>query len=249
MKTDSKFHHCKTNDEIANAVFLLYPDLEDDIPVAYVSNLWFFGGLPFYVDESVLVPRFDTEMVLFETIKTAKAKAFANKLSSMPKDLKILDLCTGSGCIAVCIAKHLEVQVTASDISNKSLDVARKNARKHAVNIDFVPSDLFENIDEQFDIIVSNPPYLCTNEVGKDDRSVLREPKIALDGGEDGLCVYRKIAEQSKKHLADSGVLVLEIGATQANDVKTILQDAGFGDINVVKDTMGKDRVIICRKN
>ena len=234
----NKYHNCKTNDEIADAVFLLYPDLPDNQPIAYVSNLWYFYGLPFYIDENVLVPRFDTE-VLVDTAWDA--------LKSMSQ-AKVLDLCTGSGCIAVVLAKR-GINVTASDISDKALIVARKNAKMHDVNVDFIQSDLFENIDGVFDVIVSNPPYIKTSEIGKDDKSILSEPRIALDGGVDGLDVYRKIANQAQKYLVDGGKLVLEIGCKQANDVKTILQNQGFGDIKIIKDTMGQDRVVICRKN
>ena len=186
--------HPKNNDEIANAFDYLTPK---DYPIAYTARKWFFCGLQFYVTPDVLVPRVDTEVLVAEAAKC--------------KPKTVLDLCTGSGCIAIALAKKLpECQITAADISPAALEVARKNASTHKVKIKFVQSDLFENLlprplrvhpfvpkGNHFDLIVCNPPYIKTAEIGKYDASILHEPRIALDGGTDGLDFYRQIIKDA----------------------------------------------------
>ena len=194
-------------------------------PLAQRFGGAFFCELPFYVNRHVLIPRFDTELLVEEVIKNSKAGS------------SVLDLCTGSGCIAVVLAKH-DFLVTASDISRKALRVARRNARLHNASIKFVRSNLFENIKQKFDVIVSNPPYIKTSEIGKHDKSILFEPRIALDGGADGLKFYREIIKNSRGHL------FLEIGHELENDVKKLLHEGGFRDIKVVKDKQGLSRVV-----
>jgi len=198
-----------SNDDIANAYDHLTPS---NYPIAYKAKKWFFCGLPFFVNENVLVPRFETEALV------------AHVIASSAKQSSILDLCTGSGCIAVALAKQ-GFNVTATDIIN--LKVAKKNARLNKVKIKFIQSDLFTGA---FDIIVCNPPYIKTSDIGKHDKSILHEPRIALDGGTDGLDFYRKIIPQAK-----CNHIFFEVGdKSQAEQVKTLLQDANFCDIQII---------------
>ena len=193
--------------------------------------------MPFFVNKHTLIPRFDTEVLVESVIKHTK------------EGESILDMCTGSGCIAVVLAKH-GYAVTASDVSLRALNIAKKNAALNDVKVDFVKSNLFEKFyGKTFDAIVCNPPYIKTAEIGKHDKSVLHEPAKALDGGADGLDFYRKIGGQAALHLNDGGQIFLEISSEQLEDVKTILQSGGFCDIKVIKDARGLLRVINARKN
>jgi len=258
-KLAAEIKRAQNNDAIANAVMAVCPNLPDDYPVAYAAGRWFFYGLPFFVNENVLVPRFDTEVLAAEAIKIIQSAG------SQPnrKQLNVLDLCTGSGCIAAAIAKHTNAYVTAVDISEAALEVAHKNSLANGVRIRFLHGNLFEALDPQnstvsaehgihpnkFNLIVCNPPYIKTAELGKHDKSILAEPQIALDGGRDGLDFYRRIIEKAADYLCVGGFLALEVGYNQANECKNLLNAAGFSDINIVKDKGGHDRVVICRKN
>ena len=204
--------HLKSREEIADKFDHLTPK---EYPIAYVAKRWFFCGLPFYITPDVLVPRADTEG-LVDVIPQG--------------DFSILDLCTGSGCIAIALAKKGFRQIMASDICAKALKVAKKNAKLNGVKVKFIQSDLFENIKGQFDIVVCNPPYIKTDELGKYDKSTLHEPKIALAGGADGLDFYKRIITQ-----ADCRQIFFEVGGkTQAQEVKTLLQNSGYCDIKII---------------
>jgi len=207
-----------------------------NLPIQYKAGVTYFCETPFFVNKHVLIPRFDTEVLVEATILKLKNGA------------RVLDMCTGSGCIAVIHAKH-GFNVTAADISHKALKVARKNALLNDVNIHFVRSDLFNAIEGVFDAIVCNPPYVKTNEIGLQDASTLHEPRIALDGGTDGLDFYRRIASSAHRYLHDGGLLAFEIGYSQADEVQNILREKVFCDINVIKDHLGHNRVITCTKN
>lgn len=218
-------------------------------PIGYILNQKEFMGLCFEVDENTLIPRADTE-ILVE--KTEEIISIINKNNNKDK-INILDMCTGSGAIGISLAKRNQnVKATLCDISHKALEVARRNVRNLEVldRVETVESDLFENIrnSSDFEIIVSNPPYIRSNEVRtlmKDVREF--EPKLALDGGLDGLDFYRKITDKARKFLKDSGYLVFEIGHDQAEDVKKLFLEYGYKEIEVIKDLASKNRVI-CAK-
>ncbi len=205
-------------------------------PIQYVTNHQEFYGLDFYVDENVLIPQPDTEILVEEAIKVIREKN---------KKVKILDLCTGSGAIAICLAKEDNTEVTASDISENALEVAKRNLTLNHVQVKLEKSDLFENIHEEFDIIVSNPPYIETAMIEKLSSEVKAEPKMALDGGADGLDFYRKIVKNSRNHLSTNGYLIVEIGYNQKDDVIKIFEENNFNNIFCIKDYGQNDRVII----
>jgi release factor glutamine methyltransferase len=218
--------------------------LASGMPMQHITHRQEFMKMNFYVDENVLIPRPDTEILVEETIKIAK------RINAK----KILDLCTGSGAIAVSLAKYIEnSQITAIDISEKALNVANKNAKANGVEgqITFVKSNLFENLaNEKYDIIVSNPPYIKSEIIGKLDKEVQKEPKIALNGGLDGLDFYRKIIKEGYKFLKFNGYLCLEIGYDQKEDVITLLEDEKkYINIYSKKDLCNNDRVIISKLN
>ena len=209
------------------------------MPLQYITNKQEFMGLNFYVDENVLIPQPDTEILVEEIISKYKNK-----------QCKILDLCTGSGAIGISLAKNIEnSKVFATDISMKALQIAKLNAEKNLVHksMEFIESDMFENIKEQdFDIIVSNPPYIKTSIISKLDIEVQNEPYIALDGGLDGLKFYKIIIENSYKYLKENGQLFLEIGYDQKDDVIKILsKNKYYYDIYSKKDLGNNDRIIV----
>ena len=208
-------------------------------PLQYITHNQEFMNLNFYVDENVLIPQPDTEILVLQTINIIKQ--YENR------NIKVLDLCTGSGAIAISTAKAFEnqaVQVYASDISDKALEVAKKNAKKNDVHINFINSNMFENIDEKFDIIVSNPPYIETETIKKLSKDVQQEPHIALDGGFDGLEFYKIIASEYEKYLNDNGTLLLEIGYNQKQSVTELFRNR---NVECIKDLAQNDRVIIVK--
>ena len=211
-------------------------------PLQYITNKQEFMGLDFYVDENVLIPQPDTEILVEKAIEIAETT----------QKNKILDMCTGSGCIAISLAKKINTtQIIAVDISNNALNVANKNAINNNVEnkIKFINSDIFNNIEEKFDIIVSNPPYIETETINKLEIEVQNEPHLALDGGIDGLKFYKTIANNAFKYLNENGYLLLEIGYNQQNSVTQLLQDIGkYKNIETVKDLGGNYRIVIARK-
>lgn len=207
-------------------------------PIQYIIGKQEFMGIEFNVNKDVLIPQPDTEILVEETIKIAKEY---NKP-------KVLDLCTGSGAIAVSIKKYVpEAEVFASDISIKALQLAKINNIDN--NINFIESNLFENINNEFDIIVSNPPYIRTEEIKSLSKEVQNEPLIALDGGQDGLDFYRDIIKQAHNYLKSNGKLCLEIGDEQKDAITQILKsNFNYTNIKYYKDLQGNDRVIIVEK-
>ena len=211
-------------------------------PLQYITNKQEFMGLNFYVDENVLIPQPDTEILVEKAIEIAETT----------QKNKILDMCTGSGCIAISLAKKINnAQIIAVDISNNALNVANKNAINNNVEnkIKFINSDMFNNIEEKFDIIVSNPPYIETETINKLEIEVQNEPHLALDGGIDGLKFYKIIANNAFEYLNENGYLLLEIGYNQQESVTQLLQDTGkYKNIETIKDLGGNYRVVIARK-
>lgn len=212
------------------------------VPLQHITHQQEFMKMNFYVSKDVLIPRPDTEVLVEEVIKIAK------QINAK----KILDLCTGSGAIAVSLAKYIEgSQITATDISQKALEIAEKNAENNGVDkqIAFLASDLWEEIPkEKYDMIVSNPPYIRKEMLKSLQEEVQKEPEIALDGGWDGLDFYRKIIGQADEYLKYGGYLCLEIGYDQKIDVIDLIEQAEkYTDTYGKKDLYGNDRVIITK--
>lgn len=215
--------------------------LKQGEPVQYIIGKTEFYGLEFNVNSNVLIPQPDTEILVEEVIDIYN-KSFSN----YNENVTILDLCTGSGAIAVSLKKNLEnTEVFASDISIKALEIAKKNADKNNTEITFIESNLFENINTKFDIIVSNPPYIERVVLKTLSEEVKHEPVLALDGGEDGLDFYRKIAEEAKNYLKENGILAIEIGFDQKDSVTKLLEQEGYKDIYSKKDYSGNDRIVV----
>ena len=207
--------------------------------IQYITNEQEFMKLKFYVDENVLIPQPDTEIIVEKVIDEFK-----------DKELKILDLCTGSGTIAISLAKYIErCNILATDISSKAIQIAKLNAEKNQVHkkIEFVLSDMFEEIrKDKFDIIVSNPPYIKTEVIKTLDKQVQNEPKLALDGGINGLKFYEIISKNAYKFLNNNGKIYLEIGYDQKNDVIDLLKKTQkYKDIICIKDLELNDRLIV----
>lgn len=209
------------------------------IPIQYITNNQEFMNLNFYVDENVLIPQPDTETLVEEVINEYKEKK-----------CEILDLCTGSGAIAISLAKYInESNIVASDICMKALQIAKLNAEKNLVRkkIEFIESDMFNKIYKyDFDIIVSNPPYIKKKVIEKLDRQVKNEPYIALDGGADGLKFYKIIIENAYKYIKNEGKVFLEIGYDQKNELINLFKENNhYENIYSKKDLGGNDRIIV----
>ena len=215
------------------------------IPLQQLLRSQDFMGLSFFVNEHVLIPRQDTE-TLVECVLEDEKQGKLCRREGQP--LRILDLCTGSGCIGISLAEYLcNVQVTLSDISGEALAVAEENIRrlgKEAV-CRTVRSDLFENLEGGFDVIVSNPPYIKSAEIETLEPEVRdHEPRLALDGSEDGLLLYRRIGARAPEYLAAGGRIYLEIGWDQGAAVSEILTENGFTDTEIIRDLPGLERVV-----
>ncbi len=212
-------------------------DIKNGMPIQYITNKQEFMKLNFYVDKNVLIPQPDTEILVEKAIEIC---------NNHGNDIKILDLCTGSGAIGISIAKNIKnAKVYATDIKNTVIDIAKQNAKQNNVdNIEFIVSDMFENIQEKdFDIIVSNPPYIETDVIKTLPAEVRNEPIIALDGGKDGLKFYKIILSEYKKYLKKDGYLLLEIGYNQAKSVGELINL----NYSIIEDLAGNDRVIIIK--
>ena len=219
----------------AEEFFRLIERRSKRIPLSYVIGTRDFFGLTFKVDENVLIPEQETELLVEEVIKHSEGKS-------------VLDMCTGSGCIAISIALFGKPsKVAASDISEKALEVARENAKSlKAGEISFIQGDMFENVTDKFDIIVSNPPYIETGEIDElmpEVRDYI--PRLALDGDIDGLKFYRIISKEAVKKLNKNGRIFYEIGYNQSRAVASILLENGFTDVKIMKDYSGLDRIVM----
>ena len=222
---------------------LIKHDIEEIIsgkPVQYITNHQEFMGLDFFVNENVLIPQPDTETLVECCLE----------IINKNKICKILDLCTGSGAIAISLDKKIEkydnIKIYGADISEFALDVAIKNRDKLKSNIEFIHSDMFTNINEKFDLIVSNPPYIKREEIKSLAKDVQQEPLIALDGGLDGLDFYRVIKNEAKNYLNKNGYICLEIGYDQANDVKKLFEE-DYKGLKIIKDLSNNDRCVVCQ--
>ena len=209
-------------------------------PLQYITGVQEFMKINFIVTKDVLIPQPDTEILVEEAIK------IANRLDNP----LILDLCTGSGAIAVSLAKNIpNAKIVATDISKRALEIAKQNAKLNGVlnNIDFIESNLFDKIKNiKFDIIVSNPPYIETDEIKKLPKDVRQEPTIALDGGKDGLDFYRKIFNKGNEYLNRQGYLCVEIGYNQKEAVRKIIEKKErYVQTYCIKDLCQNDRVIV----
>jgi protein-(glutamine-N5) methyltransferase, release factor-specific len=218
-----------------NSYFEAIQKRSEKIPLQYITGEQNFCGLDFYVNENVLIPRLDTE-VLVEKI-----------LEYEEPGQRVMDMCTGSGCIAITLQKLGGFQVMAVDISEEALTLARKNAQRNQAQVTFFQSNMFDQLSNtsKVDVIVSNPPYIESKVVDELDDEVKKyEPRLALDGMEDGLHFYRILAREGKRFLNEGGRLYVEIGFDQAEAVKEIFGAQGFLDIQVYKDLAGLDRVV-----
>lgn len=206
------------------------------MPIQYILNKAYFCGLPLYVNENVLIPRFDTEVLVEEVLKVSKKD----------KSKRILDICTGSGAIAIALKKLGGFErVDALDISDKALEVAKRNAKELNLDINFLKSDMFSSLtcENKYDIIVSNPPYIQSDVVDTLESEVKDfEPRLALDGDVDGMKFYKIIAKNYENYLADNGVLALEIGYDEADDIRALFEGK---NVVIKKDLANLDRVAI----
>ncbi len=224
-------------------------------PVAYLTGEKEFMGLKFFLNEDVLIPRPETELLVEETIK--HIRSYNHRKNG--KVVKILDMCTGSGNIAVSIAKYLKedkgivFDMFASDVDARALDVAGRNAQINGVSDDirFFAGDLFNPFSSgdffcNMDFIVSNPPYIRSGDLACIQEEVLREPARALDAGEDGLMFYRRIINEAGMYLVEGGFIIMEIGSEQGSEVRKIINDTGELSLKrIVKDYSGKDRIVV----
>ena len=256
MHEDRKFLFLHRNDGTdeyqTDAYFELIDRRAAGEPLQYIVGSQEFMGLTFDVNESVLIPRQDTETLVELALEKAKEKK---------RSLSVLDMCCGSGAIAVSMAHFLpKAKVTACDISTDALETAKKNAEKNGLGgrIDFRESDLFYvkkrkkiiQMKETFDMILSNPPYIPTDVIATLQTEIKdHEPMTALDGGDDGLAFYRRISAEAPQNLKTGGFLILEIGSDQAEAVSALLDEAGvYDEVEVHKDLAGLDRVVMCKK-
>ena len=210
------------------------------IPLQQLTGEQYFMGLPFLVTEDVLIPRMDTETLVQEA------------LAHLSPGQRVLDLCTGSGCILISLLKLGDgLSGTGTDASQAALETARENARRLGVleTAEFVCGDLFSGAEGTWDMIVSNPPYIASGQIPELMEEVrAHEPRMALDGGADGLAFYRRIVPRAQFHLREGGWLLVEIGADQAEDVTSMFVDSKYEEVRTVRDLGGNDRVVMGRK-
>jgi len=244
LDIDRSYYFLHGNDEVLEEVYKEYMKRikrrANHIPLQHIIGYTEFWKYRFFVNEYVLVPRQDTEILVEEAVKRINSNS------------TVIDMCTGSGCILISLALETNFHKGIGvDISKEALEIAGKNKESlEAKNVEFLESDLFDkfkgNFEDKFDVIVSNPPYIKTSVIEELDEEVrAHDPMIALDGHEDGLYFYEAITEQSVDYIKAGGWLIFEIGFDQAEDVKKILIQYGFGNIEIVKDLTGHDRVAI----
>lgn len=217
---------------------LIEKHIKEDVPLSHLVGFEYFYDRKFKVTKDVLSPRMETEELIYKVIEYVKAN---NK-----NNLKILDLCTGSGIIAITLKKELDqisIDVVASDISEEAIEVAKENAQYHDTDVRFIQSDIFNTIDDKFDIIVSNPPYIDRkDEVTMQDNVLKYDPHLALFAEEEGMYFYRKIIEQAKDYIKENGVMFFEIGYDQKDKIIKLSKKNGYL-AQVYKDINNRDRM------
>lgn len=247
LNIDRSYYFLHENDEVSEEIYTEYMDRIDrranHIPLQHIIGYTEFWKYRFFVNENVLIPRQDTEILVEEAIKRINSESI------------VLDMCTGSGCILISLALETNfLKGIGVDISKEALKVANLNKESlQAMNVEFLEGDLFHdlqvNFENKFDVIVSNPPYIRTRVIEELDEEVKNhDPIMALDGHEDGLYFYEEITKHSTSYIKAGGWLIYEIGYDQAEVVKSIMVKCGFGNLEVVKDLTGLDRVVIGQK-
>lgn len=242
LKVNKEYLVIHDNEEVSETIMQEFKnkieELKNGKPIQYITNFQEFMGLSFYVDENVLIPQPDTEILVEEAIN----------LISEYGAKKVLDLCTGSGAIAISVKKKCDsAEIVGVDISEAALEVAIKNAKSNEVDVKFKKSDMFKNINEKFDIIVSNPPYIENEVIKTLPKEVQNEPYIALAGGEDGLDFYKVIAQDAKKYLNENGIVAVEIGYNQRESVIKLFEKEGYKEIYSKKDFGQNDRIVVAK--
>lgn len=238
-KIDHTFYYMHIDEEMPpesqHEFDMLIRKRSERVPLQYITGQQEFMGIPFRVNTNVLIPRQDTETLVEEALKLVQP------------GMKIMDMCTGSGCILISILKNAHgVQGIGYDISKQAINVAKENAKLNEIDAQFERSDLFDDVMEtQFDMLVSNPPYIPTEEIGTLMPEVADfEPREALDGKEDGLFFYRKIIAECCEYLKPEAYVLFEIGYDQGEAVSAMMEDAGFAEVRVIKDLARNDRVV-----
>jgi len=244
LKKDSIYLFLNKDEIVDQEAYDLYESLIErrasGEPLQYIVGVQSFMGLDFKVAPGVLIPRSDTENLVSLVIDKIKEKGYK----------KVLDIGTGSGAIHIALCHYLkDIECTTVDISDDAIKIAKENAETIGVKdrIKYVKSDVFENINTSFDVIVSNPPYIPTKVIEGLQEELSHEPKIALDGGEDGYDFYRRIIEESSEYFNDTGILAFEVGHDQSKTIKCLLESSGFKDVEIHQDLSGIERVVIAR--
>lgn len=239
-KIDHTYYYMHIDEEMteeqAREFEVLIKKRAERVPLQYITGEQEFMGLTFHVNSNVLIPRQDTETLVEEALKVVRP------------GMKIMDMCTGSGCVLISILKNEhDIEGIGYDISKQAINVAKENAKLNEVPAVFERSDLFEDVVENdFDVIVSNPPYIPTDVIATLMPEVAEfEPREALDGKGDGLYFYSKILEQCKNYMKPDGYVLFEIGCKQGDSVSTMMRLAGFSEVHVIKDLARNDRVVM----
>ena len=239
-KIDQTYYYMHIDEEMteeqAREFEVLIKKRAERVPLQYITGEQEFMGLTFHVNSNVLIPRQDTETLVEEALKVVRP------------GMKIMDMCTGSGCVLISILKNAhDIEGIGYDISKQAINVAKENAKLNEVPAVFERSDLFEDVVENdFDVIVSNPPYIPTDVIATLMPEVAEfEPREALDGKGDGLYFYSKILEQCKNYMKPDGYVLFEIGCKQGDSVSTMMRLAGFSEVHVIKDLARNDRVVM----
>ena len=239
-KIDHTYYYMHIDEEMteehAREFEVLIKKRAERVPLQYITGEQEFMGLTFHVNSNVLIPRQDTETLVEEALKVVRP------------GMKIMDMCTGSGCVLISILKNAhDIEGIGYDISKQAINVAKENAKLNEVPAVFERSDLFEDVVENdFDVIVSNPPYIPTDVIATLMPEVAEfEPREALDGKGDGLYFYSKILEQCKNYMKPDGYVLFEIGCKQGDSVSTMMRLAGFSEVHVIKDLARNDRVVM----